>query len=300
MVLPRTAGDGGYLTKKKKDVENIDTPLWPFRPDEEKWSKNEWYTSRSVGNTEDFGYTYPETEGFSYPATPSQKTKLLETIGNTYDSMAKHILQSKNGVRTAGKDLLPQAHIVKQIEAERIPATAASLEKLASNIPERKTLLEESLKPSKPFLRDLAPNNKYLEWITNIKAEKHTLGGRYTVHVFLGPADDGTDTALWPISPTHVGTFAPLGQPSTTGCGKCQADQRDRTQITGQIPLTIALAERYLAGIISDLGEESVKPYLTENLHWRVVKVSPKVKSTHRGTKEKLSSRLVRWIGPRR
>ena len=299
MVLARSAGDGGYLTKSE-DEENIDTPLWPFRPDEKEWPKNKWYTSRSVGNTEAFGYTYPETEGFSYPATPSQKTKLLETIGKTYDSMAKHILQSKQRIPTAGKDLLPQAHIVEQIKNEVVPATAASLEKLAPNMPERETLLEESLKPSKPFLRDLAPNNKYLEWVTNIKAEKHALGGRYTVHVFLDKPDDGTDPALWPISPTHVGTFSPLGQPSTTGCGKCQADQRERTQVTGQIPLTIALAERYLAGIISDLRVESVKPYLTENLHWRVVRVSFTVKITRKRTKKMLNSCLVRWIGPRR
>ena len=295
MVQPRTAGDGGYLTRGKKDEENIDTPLWPFRPDE-----NKWYTSRSVGNTEDFGYTYPETEGFTYPATPDQKKELLETIGKTYDSMAKYILQSKKGERTAGKDLLPQAHIVKQIEAETIPATAASLEKLASNIPERETLLEESLRPSKPFLRDLAPNNKYLEWITNIKAEKHTLGGSYTVQVFLGRPDDGTDPALWPISPTHVGTFSPFGQPSTTGCGKFQADQRDRVQVTGQIPLTIALAERYLAGIIRDLGVESVKPYLTRHLHWRVVEVSLTFKYTDKRTEKMLISCLVRWIGHRK
>ena len=41
-----------------------------------------------------------------------------------------------------------------------------------------------------------------------------------------------------------------------------------------QIPLTIALIERYLAGIIDDLSEQSVVPYLTENLHWRVTQVN--------------------------
>lgn len=57
---------------------------------------------------------------------------------------------------------------------------------------------------------DLAPDNRYLEWMTNIKAQKHTLDGAYSVHVFLGPVDE-ENVALWPAAPTHVGTFAPLG-----------------------------------------------------------------------------------------
>ena len=256
------------------DKEDIETPLWPFRPDEKQW-----YTSKDTGNTEDFGYSYLETAGLSWPPTESDRAKLLETVGDTYDSMAKYIRQSKKQIPTAGRDLLPNANIAKQIASKKVAPTAASLEKLASNIPEPETLLEESLKPSKPLLRDLAPDNKYLEWIINIKTEKHALGGQYTVHTFLGPPDDETNPSLWPISPTHVGTFSPFGQASDTGCEKCQQDQRDQTEITGQIPLTLALAERYLAGIIGDLSPEQVTPYLTKNLHWRVIKVSPRNKN---------------------
>ena len=109
--------------------------------------------------------------------------------------------------------------------------------------------------------------------MTNIKAQKHTLGGAYSVHVFLGPVDE-ENVALWPAAPTHVGTFAPLGRSSETSCGKCQQDQRDHTEITSQIPLTMALVERYLAGQLRDLTEATVVPYLTQNLHWRVAKVS--------------------------
>jgi hypothetical protein len=55
------------------------------------------------------------------------------------------------------------------------------------------------------------------------------------------------NVALWPFSPNHVGTFATLGQGDQTACAKCQQGQADRTQVTGQIPLTLALTERYLA-----------------------------------------------------
>jgi tyrosinase len=74
--------------------------------------------------------------------------------------------------------------------------------------------------------------------------------------------------------PTHVGTFAPLGQPEDTSCEKCQEDQENALEVTGQIPLTVALVERFLAGIIHDLSPTHVVPYLQKNLHWRVVDVS--------------------------
>ncbi|KAF4956040.1 hypothetical protein FSARC_11692 [Fusarium sarcochroum] len=80
------------------------------------------------------------------------------------------------------------------------------------------------------------------------------------IHVFLGekvPEDE--PTALYTVSPFHVGTFNPLGQSDDTGCGKCQQDQEAGTEITGQIPLTIALAERYFAGELGSLGEQDVQ-----------------------------------------
>ena len=265
--MKREAGEASFTTSIGGD-ETIDSPLYPFRPEVDSW-----YTSRTVRSTKDFGYSYPETAGLKYPTSQVEKEDLLKKIGEIYDSLPKMIQESKKHIPTAGQDLLVRAHIAAQIDKKAIPATAASLQTLAQHLPDPQTLLQTSLEPSKPFLRDLAPDNKYLEWMTNIKAEKHTLDGAYSVHVFLGPPADEPNPSLWPASPTHVGTFAPLGQPSTTGCGKCQNDQRDRTQVTGQIPLTIALVERYLAGIISGLGTGDVMGYLTRELHWRVVKV---------------------------
>ena len=144
---------------------------------------------------------------------------------------------------------------------------------LVSKMPETQTLLEESLGPSEPFIRDLAPDNKYLEWLVNLKAERHALNGAFIVHVFLGPAQE-EQAYLWPVSPNQVGTFAVLGQPQDISCVKCLQDQHDHMQVTGQIPLTLALVERYFAEILPDLTEDTVVLYLTQNLHWRVAAVS--------------------------
>ena len=226
-----------------------------------------------TGDTKTFGYTYPETAKLSYPTTEDDKTKLLADIGAKYHSLPMFIQQSKHRIPTAGQELLAGANFAQQIQTQKVPATAASINTLVENLPDSKSLLQTSLEPSKPLIRNLARDNKYLEWLTNIKAEKHTLEGDYSVHIFLGPPDDEPNVALWPVAPTHVGTFSPFGQPRDTSCAKCQEEQTAHTVITGQIPLTLALVERYLAGIIDDLTENSVIPYLKKELHWRVARV---------------------------
>lgn len=263
----------GTFARNPNEVEGITTKLYPFRPSVDPDS---WYTSTDVKRTEPFGYSYPETTNLTYPTPEAARSDLRKKLNRIYPSPASMIQQSILHSKTAGQELLPRVHILSQIKAEQIPATAEKFESLVKALPKHEELLETSLKPSKPFLRDLAPNNRYLEWLTNIRSEKHSLDGAYTVHIFLGPTEEPS-TALWPSAPTHVGTFAPLGQSGDTECERCQDDQRDHIQVTGQIPLTVALIERYLAGIIDDLSEQSVIPYLTKNLHWRVTQVARSV-----------------------
>ena len=52
-----------------------------------------------------------------------------------------------------------------------------------------------------------------------------------------------------------------------------QDDQERDLEVTAQIPLTLALIERYLAGKISDIGPHTVVEYLKAALHWRVTAV---------------------------
>lgn len=70
-------------------------------------------------------------------------------------------------------------------------------------------------------VEDLASENKCLEWITNLKAEKHALGKTFNVHVFLGQITQ-EKSILWYAEENHVGAFTVLGQPVETGCEKCR------------------------------------------------------------------------------
>ena len=132
---------GNFVTKKFGE-ETIDTELYPFRPD-----VNSWYTSKTVKWAELFGYFYPETTGLKYPTSPADKTALMKIIGNLYAPLPKYIRQSKMHKKTAGEDLLPVAHILKEILEKELPATAAELESLVEQLPNAETLLAASLEP---------------------------------------------------------------------------------------------------------------------------------------------------------
>jgi tyrosinase len=230
------------------DKQKASTPLYPFRP-----TPTTWYDSDTMKQTKDFGYYYPETAGTTYPINETAKKALRAKISALYPSPARLLVMSKRGLDEAEKTLLPKANIVKSVEGAPAPAavTATASRKL----------------------KDLIPaDDKYLEWLVNIKAEKHALGGDYSVLIFLGPPDD-TQPSQWQFSPLFVGAFYPFGQSKETGCANCQDAQRDHTNITGQIPLTLALMERYLVGIIPDMQNSTVVEYLKVNLHWRVRKV---------------------------
>lgn len=274
-VTPTPISSWGFAEKDRiifkdgssKEGEQATTPLYPFK------DGSGWIDSNKSIKTETFGYTYPEIAGMSIPGKQTDRDTLRATLNTIYPDPPTEIRGSFRKVDTAGQGLLPQATMLKQISTQQITANHTEFATLNEKLPDQQTLLTRSLEPGKPVLRDLAPDRKYLEWLINVKAEKHALGGSYSVAFFLGPVQEDA-IALWPLSPHYVGSFFPFGQDADTQCGKCKEDQADHLQITGQIPLTLALMERYLAQMLPDITVETVVPYLRENLHWRVETVS--------------------------
>jgi tyrosinase len=141
---------------------------------------------------------------------------------------------------------------------------------------------------------DLLPHGKYLEWITNIKAKKHELGRSYNVHIFLGDVPAG-DSVLYPLANSHVGTYSVFTRAQNTGCARCQQQRAADLEISGQILLTVALVERYLAGDLPSMQPEHVVPYLQRNLHWRVTHVSTMMSGNSCTLADSIS--LGRWNG---
>lgn len=126
--------------------------------------------------------------------------------------------------------------------------------------------------PTPPSLVYLAPNNTYTEWLVNVRAMKHSLGGQsFRVQIFLGPVDD-TSPSSWPTSPSSVGRVSILGRLPETECAKCRADTAAGLMVSGTVSLTMALLRGIVEGDkgLEGLGEEEVVPFLREELGWKV------------------------------
>ncbi|KAE9365727.1 Di-copper centre-containing protein [Stipitochalara longipes BDJ] len=293
-VTTKKSDNGSWVTLEGDD-EDLDTPLAPFYKD-----KDNFWTSDDVRDTTKFGYAYPETKSWSFANADDYRKDIEQKLRDLYPSgsLATMITASKAGDEQPEAILRRRAKKLARIDAVTNPSTALtalSLAKTAS--PTTESLLATVLPsldvpniqiPDGRSLANLAKGDTYLEWLVNIKGVKHTLGGEYLVHVFLGRVPPEEPTALYAVSPYHVGTFAPLGQSEDTACSKCRRDQAAGTEITGQIPLTIALAERYFAGELNSLQEEDVIKYLQMNLHWEVVNEKGQRLQSHRDLVEGL------------
>lgn len=277
---------GSTFAKGPDFKENQKTPLWPFRKTVEGQGDAPWWNSVDSRRTEPFGYSYEETLGWKYPGTPADRARLIKKIDTMYINLPAIAKQSVRKVANAGEEILPQAALLKSlaVEKEQVSISAEGAEPVSqiklmqqvdAKLPPAETLLESYSGPDQPYFRDLlAKDSSYREWLVNVKIKKHAKGGKAVVHFFLGDPPPAGLAKLWPYTPYHVGAFVALGQDTDTACENCRQAQADGLEITGQIPLTIALAERYVNKTIPDLEETTVENYLRENMRWRTVLVS--------------------------
>ncbi|KAI3322315.1 common central domain of tyrosinase-domain-containing protein [Xylariaceae sp. AK1471] len=286
------ASGGGTWITRRGDPEGLETPLAPFYKE-----AGVFWKSSDIRETTTFGYAYPETKSWTFNSQEDYRKDIRKQLLALYPSgsLGDMILAAKAGNGKPETILRKRAKKLAQVEAVEQPSTALTMLSLVRTAspaaPAAKPSFASVLPPVQVpnieipdgrSLTALVKNDTYLEWLFNIKAEKHALDGEYLVHVFLGRVPQEESTIRYAISPYHVGTFSPLGQPEGTGCGKCQRDQASRTEVTGQIPLTIALAERYFAGALDSFSEEDVIRYLKKDLHWEVVDREGRRLQSHR------------------
>lgn len=124
--------------------------------------------------------------------------------------------------------------------------------------------------PIPASLRHLAPSNRYTDWIVNVRAQKHGLGGSFRVLVFLGPFDE-SDPGTWDTEFNCVGRVSVLGRSAeTTRCAKCRDDAAGALMVSGTVPLTSALLQDIAEGELASLQPEDVVPHLRAQLRWKV------------------------------
>jgi tyrosinase len=277
-VTTKASARGSWVTKRNS-TEGLTTSLAPFYKD-----TSSFWTSDDVRETTTFGYVYPETKSWNFNNPTDYRRDIYRQLQTLYPtgSLATMIVANNAGDTKPEETLRTRAKKLARVTAAEPPSTAItalSIAKAVDSAPVPSPILAALPPvevpnvqiPDGKSLSNLAKDKSYLEWLVNIKAVKHTLNGEYLVHVFLGRVPEEEATCLYAVSPYHVGTFSPLGQDGDTACDKCQQDQARGMEITGQIPLTIALAERYFANELESLSEEHVIGYLQKNLHWEVI-----------------------------
>ncbi|KAM0812686.1 putative tyrosinase [Seiridium cardinale] len=258
-VSTKPARGGTWVTPPDAD-EGLTTPLAPFY----KVANNFW-DSTAVRKTTTFGYGYPETQSWNFKETADCRKDIRNHLTTLYTagSLGNMIAASQRGGTTLD-------HINRALEAISQKTTSQKPESSLTSVLPPSDVPKVQVSDDRSLTK-LAKDDTYLEWLVNIKAQKYPLNGKYLVRVFLGPVPQDDSTILYSVSPYHVGTFWPLGQPEDTQCDKCQRDQAARTEITGQIPLDFASAERYFADALGSLSEDDGITYLQKNLHWEVV-----------------------------
>lgn len=137
----------------------------------------------------------------------------------------------------------------------------------------------ESGPESAPSKRDASSKygpTKRREYIANIVSNKFSCNGSYAVYIFLGPFN-ASDPSCWPTQPNLVGThavFATVPQEATDGGQATKRSAKSGIQVTGTMPLNSALLEKAKAGEMRSRDPGHVEDYLTNNLQYRVARVS--------------------------
>lgn len=234
-VTPTPTRWGTYTIPPGETI-NSTTALTPFYAD----SDGTFWNSDTARNPHAFGYTYSEVVSLDLDGRPIDEraqSSLKLTINRLYGSSSPLSLVSDEDSSDEGG---PAS--VEQGGGKADPAS--------------------TIKPGKSVI----VQNKYREWIANIRVERQALGGTFFIHFFLGSVPE--DSGSWAHAPTLVGTMSVFASPGQLGMGQHDMDTR------GTVPLTAALVHKAMAGVLPGLEAGVVQPYLERNLRFGVIGVN--------------------------
>jgi tyrosinase len=273
--------DTGTFTEAALSTEDETTPLTPF------WKNStDFHNSDGSKATTAFGYAYPETQSWNFDSTAKYQQSIIATMtqlyGVTAPAPSDQNFETSRSIENSQK-VLPSktplnAKIVKRgdVFLPHFDGSDSNDVVAFPSITNQGSVLsvtDDKGHPSSPL-----SSSTYREWITNIRVQKHSLGGTFQVHVFIG--DFSADPDNWLFDEANVGTFSVLGTDQytesggRTGCDKCTTDKDRKLIVTGVVHLTEALMSAVAEGLLASMEPEHVEPYLKEKLHWRVIQVN--------------------------
>lgn len=237
------ASPGGTWTVAQGSTQNANSPLTPFHRN----ANGDFWTTNLVRNWWQFGYTYPE-----YQNSDGSKGAIQSIVNKLYGPSATATAGTSK--RTAIPEPVPQE--------DQTTTTATSEESSAT---ETATAVSSAAEPESTTA-DVTPlkanNGSFYQYVANVATPRYQLGGSYWIYFFNGePAHD--DPTQYLLASNLIGPIGVLAQ---------EGMAMDKDVLAAySIPLTRALTDDVAAGAIADMEEDTVVPYLQENLEWRIV-----------------------------
>ena len=193
------------------------------------------------------------------------------------DSIAKVVNQLYGGSSRGRRIFAPVANVAATPQEKEAPA---HIESVASAKP------AASASAQTPVPRGIAAKNDdsetqvtveevptssiagdYWDWTARIHVKKYEVGGSFSVLLFLGTVP--ANPAEWRTSPHYVGAHHAFVNSTPQRCANCR--RQGDLVIEGFVHLNEAIAR---LSHLNSFDPSAVKPYLQQNLHWRVLKVS--------------------------
>jgi tyrosinase len=111
----------------------------------------------------------------------------------------------------------------------------------------------------------IAPNGSVYQYQLNIETPRYYFNNSYRVYVFDGQPSSN-DTETWYSDPNLCGVMGVLA-------GGMNHEQTTQ----GSVPVTRRLQQLVQNGQLPDMTEETVIPYMKENLNWKIASLSDEV-----------------------
>lgn len=236
-------------------VQDQNSPLTPMHKD----AAGNFYTTDDVEDWTQFKYTYPE-----FADSDGSAASINSYINKLYGPSATATAGSSK--RTAAPEPVADSPVTIPTDLPLASVAVSSVIPQSTGFPLANatgSLLNNTASVASNLTSPTQANNGSLfQYVANIKSPRYMLNGSYVVYLFNGPAASDVPST-WITDPSLIG---PYGVLATLGPGM----NNMTLMAAGSIPLTRSLTNSVADGIIPDLSEEVVVPYLQTYLNWRI------------------------------
>ena len=235
--------------------------LTPFRN-----TQSTFWTSAESAGPHKLGYTYPEFNDIDLGNQEAVKVHITHIVEKLYggSSGGGRIFAPAANVAATAREKEAPVHI--DSVASTKPAASAPAQTLVprgiaaqDDEPQRQVTFGEM--PTSSIAGD------YRDWTVCVHVKKYEVGGSFSVLLFLGAVP--VNLTRWRQSPHYAGAHHAFVNSTPQRCANCR--RQGNMVIEGFVHLNEAIAR---LSRLNSFDPTAVKPYLQENLQWRVLKVS--------------------------